>query len=786
VRIADSGITNLQVIGRKVGNVQAQRLTWPIRSGVVPPLADCYNPRAETGPALTSTLQPGHTVVLCDAAEPYSQPAASPDVGPGGTGKTQIAAGFAYTLWEARAVDLVVWISATSKDAVLTGYAVALADVGGAEPGEDYEAAAQQFLAWLAVAGRPWLLVLDDLTDPADMEGLWPQGQTGRVLVTTRKTEPALGGQNMRITQVGVFTRREALNYLTARLSEDPDQRIGALDVAEDLGYLPLALAQAAATIADRRLDCGQYRTRFADRKQRLAGGATTDHGLTVAATWSLATDCADQHAPAGLAWPALALAALLDPNGIPAPVLVSQAASMYITGRGATGTSADENRTRTALYNLARLGVLTIDPSSVERTVRVHALVQAATQSYLSPKVLEHAGRAAASALVQAWPERELEPFLAQAFRDCAARLREATGPLLWTAGVHPVLFRAGQSLDNARLSGSSIVYWQTLVDTSSRLLGGDHPNTLLALDHLAAAYENAGRLTEAIPLFERALADHERVQGPGHADTVQARSSLASAYEAAGRPADAIGVHARCVADLERIQGADHPDTLAARESLAHVYRIAGQMKDAMPIFERALADRERVQGPDHPDTLTARGNLAYAYRLAGRIKQAIPLYRRTLADRERVQGPDHTDTLTARGNLAYAYHTARRMKEAIPLYERTLIDRERVQGPDHPDTITARGNLASAYHSAGRIADAVPLYERTLADCERTLGRGHPDTLTSRSNLAHAYHIAGRMTDAIAVFQRTLADCERVLGPDHPMTQTMRENLETASSV
>ncbi len=766
--------------------MQAQRLTWPIRSGVVPPLADCYNPRAETGPALTGTLQPGDTVALCDSAKPYTQSGASAGTGTGGTGKTQIAAGFAHTLWEARAVDLVVWISATSREGVVTGYAVALADVGGAEPGEECETAAQQFLAWLEGTDRPWLLVLDDLTDPADLEGLWPQGQTGRVLVTTRKTEAVLGGKNMRIAQVGVFTRREALNYLTARLSEDPDQRIGALDVAEDLGYLPVALAHAAATIADRRLDCRQYRIRFADRKQRLAGGATTEHGLTVAATWSLATDCADQLAPAGLAWPALALAALLDPNGIPAPVLVSQAACTYITGRSATGTSADENHTRAALYNLARLGVLTIDPRSVERTVRVHALVQAATLVYLSPKVLEQAGRAAASALVQAWPERELQPFLAQAFRDCTAMLREATGSLLWTPGVHPVLFRAGQSLDNARLSGPSIVYWQTLADTTNRSLGGGHANTLLALDRLAAAYENAGRLAEAIPLFERALADHERIQGPAHADTVHSRTSLAAAYEAAGRPADAIGLHARCLADLERVQGADHPDTLTARESLAHAYRRAGQMKEAMPIFERTLADRERMQGPDHPDTLTARGNLAYAYRLAGRMKQAIPLYRRTLADRERVQGPDDPDTLTARGNLAYAYHTARRMKEAIPLYEQTLIDRERVQGPDHPDTLTARGNLASAYHSAGRIADAVPLYERTLADCERTLGPGHPDTLTSRGNLAHAYHTAGRMTDAIAVFQRTLADCERVLGPDHPMTETMRENLETASSV
>jgi len=765
--------------------VQAQRLTWPIRSGVVPPLADCYSPRTETGPVLTSTLHQGETVVLCDAAPEVADLSGTGGTG-GGRGKTQIAAGFAHTLWEARAVDLVIWISATSREAVITGYAEALAAVGAAEPAEDSEAAAAQFVTWLADTSRPWLLVLDDLGDPVHMEDLWPQGDAGRVLVTSRRDENALRGQNARIAHVGVFTRREALNYLTARLSEDPDQRIGALDVAEDLGYLPLALAQAAATMAERRLDCREYRIRFADRKQRLSGPAVSGYGLTVAATWSLATDCADQLAPVGMAWPALALAALLDPNGVPAPVLVSQAACGYIAGRGATGTPTDETQVRAALYNLARLGVVTIDPTSVERTVRAHALVQAATIQYLSPRVLDQAGRAAAYALVQAWPQRELQPLLAQALRDCTTSLRESTGPLLWAQGAHPVLFQAGQSLDVAGLTGPAIAYWQALIDTSNRVLGPRHANTLRALDHLATAYENAGRLAEAIPLFERALTDHEQVQGPSHADTTRSRASLAAAYESAGRPADAISVHARSLADLERLLGSDHPDTLAARESLAHAYRQAGQMKEAIPIFERALADRERIQGPDHPDTLTARGNLAYAYRLAGRMKHAIPLYKRTLTDRERVQGPDHPDTLTARGNLAAAYHSARRMKDAIPLYEQTLTDRERIQGPDHPDTLTAQGNLASAYHSAGRIADAVPLYERTLAACERILGPAHTDTLTSRGNLAHAYHTAGRMADAIAVFQRTLTDCERVLGPNHPMTQTVRENLETASSV
>ncbi len=44
--------------------------------------------------------------------------------------------------------------------------------------------------------------------------------------------------------------------------------------------------------------------------------------------------------------------------------------------------------------------------------------------------------------------------------------------------------------------------------------------------------------RLDEAIPLFERSLADLKRILGPNHPYTLIARNILASAYKAAGRP--------------------------------------------------------------------------------------------------------------------------------------------------------------------------------------------------------------------------------------------------------
>jgi tetratricopeptide (TPR) repeat protein len=798
---------------------QSGQVAWPVLSGLMPPLAESYTPRTESGLALAGSLEPGETAVLVTADDTARELGAV-----GGTGKTQLAAAIAHTLWDQRAVDLLVWVTVSGRDVVLTSYAQAMGDMGEPEPYRGPQAAASHFQAWLAETDRPWLAVLDDLTDPAVLDGLWPWGVNGRVVVTTNRPDSAMRAPNARIVQVGAFSRREGMNYLHAKLHADPDQWVGALDLATELGFLPIAVAQAGALMAATGIDCREYRLRIAGQRGHLR----TPAGIissTVAATGALAIDLADQLPPAGLAWPALALSSMLDPNGIPGAVFTSQAACAFLTRFGG-GMPVDDVQARTAVHNLARVGLVTIDTTSAARTVWAHTLVQALTRQALSAYECEQAARAAADALVQVWPGGGAPPALDQALRDCTARLRQLTGALLWSPQCHPVLLRAGESLASAGLAGPAIAYWRAMTDTSQSALGPLHPHTLLAGDRLAAAYEASGRHADAIAVYERALADRERGLGPGHPDTLSARSSLARAYRAAGRAGDAIRLAERTLAECGRAQGPahpdtltarsdlaqaylsaglrdeaiavfqialagreqafgpNHPDTLTARANLAHAYRVAGRLTAAIPLFERTLAGREKVQGPDHPDTLTARGNLASAYRAAGRLRDAIGAYKHTLAGREKVQGPDHPDTLTARGNLADTYHLAHKLKDALPLYERTLADRERVLGPDHPDTITARGNLASACHSARKLTVALPLYERTLADCERILGPDHPDTLASRGNLAHAYHTAGRLTEALTVFERTLADCEQVLGPDHPLTEAARENYQAAA--
>jgi tetratricopeptide (TPR) repeat protein len=803
-------------------------------SGTVPPMADPYYPRPESGPELASSMRPGDTVVLIHGGDTELAPTAQ-----GGTGKTQLAVEFTHAMWNARAVEVLIWVTGGNRDSIITGFAQAANTVDASQPGEGAEMAAARFVSWMERTRRPWALVIDDLAEPSDLEDLWPSGAAGRVLITTRLPATtfegaAFEGRNLRLVPVPGLNRREALDYVTSRLTDHPDQRIEALDLGEDLDGLPLGLGQATAVMSARAQGCREYRAQLAERLPHMP--VVDGVSAAVLATWSIAAECAHELPPAGLAWPTLVLAAMMDYHGVPGAVLTSPAACGYIAGRPSTASAADQNMVRAAINNLAQAGLVTIDPASPVRTVQMHASVQAAVRAYLPVAELEQVVLAAADALLETWPEGDgpgqtgstpLEQAqVEQAMRDCAATLRATDGGMLWKPEAHPLLFRAGLSLEHSRLSDAAIAYWKSMVATSTRLLGPAHANAVVARDRLAAAYESAGRSADAIAVFQAALADRERNQGPEHPETIAARGHLAHAYQSAGRPADAIALYERTVADSGRLLGPAHPVTLDARASLAETYQAAGQLREAIGVYEllladaerqlgtghpttlstrarlgaayaasgrpknaiaqyeRALADHERMHGRDHPDTIAARASLASAFRAAGKQKDAIAQYERVLADRERVSGADHPDAIAARANLAYAYRSAGRLRDAIPQYERTLADRLRVQGADHREALTARSNLAACYQQARRLTDAIPQYERALADSERMLGPGDLETLTTRCNLATAYYTAGRLADVVTVLQRALADCERYLGPDHQMTQTVRENLDAAT--
>ena len=716
------------------------RPSWPIRSGTVPALADGFSARLETSPGLAAALPAGAAVALVPdrAAAPATHPGplAAPDAQDWlrSSGKTQLAAAFAESLWQSGGVDLLVWIEATSRASVLSGYAAATAAVTCREQASSCESVAAQFLSWLGETSRSWLVVLDDLSDAANLDGLWPAGPAGRVLVTSAEAAAVPSGS--RIVPLGPFSLREAISNLSGRLAADPDKRHGVIELAQDLDLEPVALAQASAVIANTPLSCREYRAHFVRTREQLAE-SSSGRPSAAAVTWTFSLGRADELAPGRSAQLLLALTALLDGHGIPETILMAPAAGDFLAG-GADVPASSES-TRAALAALEQAGLLTVEPVTAPPTVRISPVLQAALRAAMPEGMRDQAARSAADALLQAWPEREQPGWPASGLQSCAATLRRITGDRLWDGGCHPVLVRTGDSLDRARLTGPAADHWRDLATTSGRLLGDEHPDTLLAGQRVADAYLAAGRPADAMPWFRWVLDRLTQQLGPDHHDVIEARRRLGHALVAALQVPAAITVLERAAAQFEQVCGPGHADTLGARDELAAAYLAAGQYSDAIILYRHTLADRERAQGARHPQTMTTRHGLADAYLASDRAKEAVAAYRRVVADRERVLGPDHLDTLTARNNLGAAYQKTGKPAEAELACEQAWTGFERVLGPRDPETLRSGARLAQVYRQLGRYGNARALLRDTADRLQQILPDADPLITELRQSLA-----------------------------------------------
>jgi tetratricopeptide (TPR) repeat protein len=710
--------------------------SWPVRSGTVPALADGYTERLETAPDLAAALRVGVAVALVPDRAAGPGPAADPAARDWlrSSGKTQLAAAFAESLWQSRGLDLLVWIQATSRASVLSGYAAATASATGRDQASSCESVAAQFLSWLGETSRSWLVVLDDLADPADLDGLWPTGPAGRVLVTC--ADAAAVPRGMQVMPVGLFNSREALTYLTERLSANRGQRLGAIDLVSAMGLEPVALTQASAVIASSTMSCHHYRDYFVRRREQLtdSSGALP---LASPLTWTLSFERATQLAPGGSVQSLLALAALLDGHGIPGTVLTAPATAGYLAGGGEAPAGSEP--ARAALAALERVGLLTVETVTAPPTVRISPVLQAALRAAMPENMLDQAARVAADALLQAWPTPELPGWPASGLRSCTAALRQIAGNRLWAGGCHPVLLRAGDSLDHARLTGPAVDHWRDLVSTSDQLLGTGHPHTILAGQRLAEACLAAGRAGDAVTWFQRVLDTQAVKLGTDHHDLIGARLRLSHALVAARQPDRAVSVLERVLSDSEQALGPEHADTLGARDELAAAYLAAGRHSEAITSYRRSLADRERTQGSRHPQTMTTRQGLADSYLASGQAKEAVSAYKRVVADRERALGPDHLDTARAQYSLGAAYQRTGKTVAAERVYEQARVGFERVLGPRHPDTLRSRAELALVYRQLGRYGDARALLRDTVGRLDRLLPHNDPLITELREILA-----------------------------------------------
>ncbi|MFI5476039.1 tetratricopeptide repeat protein [Streptomyces cacaoi] len=574
--------------------------------------------------------------------------------GLGGVGKSTLALHYADRYRSE--YGLVWWIAAESPESIVTSLAAIttrLCPQWAQTAGTDERAA--WAITWLQ-AHPDWLLIFDNVEDPAHLRPYLGTLDGGHHLATSRK---ATGWHAIAPAMpLGLLPTGEATDLLCAIAFPGQtftgDQREAARRLAEDLGCLPLALEQAGAYAYRTGTDLDTYRQSLGlvlDEDRDV-----NDPERTIARIWDQTLTAITARDP--LAVTLLHTMAWLAPDDIPRAFLAPLAPNSLALGNALGELHA---------YNMI---AFTDDRQGVSVHRLVQTVLRTRTRAESEPDVYAPGRAEAELAVHKALPVPLNGPLpepiaLWDQLLPHVLALAESTPPgTPTTASTINTYHQVAKHLYQQGRNAHTIPLRTVALTRCKQLLGDTHPDTLTSRHNLALAYRDAGNLGRAIPLLETTLAQCEQILGDTHPHTLISRNQLAAAYQEAGDLGRAITLLENTLTQCEQVLGDTHPDTLTTRDNLAGAYQKAGDLGRAIPLYETALTQCEQVLGDTHPNTLTTRNNLAGAYQKAGDLSRAILLFETTLTQCEQVLGDTHPNTLTTRNNLA----SVRQKTEAV----------------------------------------------------------------------------------------------------------------------
>jgi tetratricopeptide (TPR) repeat protein len=705
--------------------------------------------------------------------------------GAGGIGKTSLVVEYAYR-YRSR-FDTVWWVRAEQVATLLgdlTDLAVALSLADPEEASQQLAVAAVR--RWLDDHDR-WLLVLDNAGAPdtptglevplARLVDLLPQVIHGQVLVTSRD---ASWEDYAALAELEVFTREEAIGFLLVRSGATDEQ--AAEEVAELLGWLPLALEQAGAYVRQTRTPLATYLGRLRQFPAlALAKGRPRDRDPadTVATTWQVSLE---RVGPVPGAVSLLEVCAFLAPEAINRELFSQQ---LDHRAHGLRVLADDPFALDEAIGGLRRFGLVKVG----EQTMTVHRLVQQVVRARLAASDREAALTAAVELLAAAFPSSPHElrdpkrwPRCAQLLPHLLVAAEHAQQAGVARATTAALLRRAGGYLERRGEYEAARGLSERALALTEAAYGADHLEVAYVLDALGYLLRVQGDLAGAQAAHERALAISRAAQDPDQLLVASVLHNLGRVLHAKGDLADARTHLERALTIKQAILPRDHPDVASTLGNLGGVLRDQGDVAGARKYVERTLAINELARGRDHPDVGRTLDTLGGLLHLQGDLAGARGHLERALAINEASLGADHPDVGRTLGSLAAILRDQGDLAGARPLYERALAIYEASLGADHPDTAQCLNYLATVLHEEGDLAGARQLYERALAIRRASLGPDHPHTAHSLTNLAFFLHDQGDLAGARTRFERALAIYEASLGLDHPYTALGLNNLAT----
>jgi tetratricopeptide (TPR) repeat protein len=598
--------------------------------------------------------------------------------GTGGIGKTQCALEYAYS--NETYYDRIYWITAVDQASLLSEYQTIArkAQIPIAQSERNPIEIAQAVLSWLR-AEPNWLIVIDNLDDIKVADGLLPEnGPRKHTLITTR--DPNAPGIPAEPLEVPLLDQEDSVLLLSTLsnicLLPESKEMEDARGIVRELGYLPLAIEQAAAYIREVTGSIPAYSLAYQKNRRELHRWVPTgnrQYPFTVATTWSMSFHILQKTNQE--ATNLLRFLAFLNPDGVLLTFLelgvksftpfqdlrgylhggleavASVHVYLYLKNNLQHIISNPDCMTK-ALLALEKFSLIKWNRTS--RSISIHRLVQAVVIDEMSKAQRISMQTIFVDLCYQAFPE-----FPDQNRSIYRIYQNQVVEPLLQVRAIRTgkccyMKYRVARSLvyDGKYRDGERLLQ-QSLDDIPKKTRAGTskagYPDVIGIMSDLVCVYIALLCLREAVTMGEELLKKARMVKGEGHIATLRIMNILGMVYLKMGRSREAADIQEDAVRKCRKILGDEDRNTIDAVSILGSIYKRQGNVKEAVEMQEDALTKSRRIMGEEDLLTLAIMNSLSWAYHSQRRLVEAVEMQEDAAGTCRRIWGEEHPETIT-----------------------------------------------------------------------------------------------------------------------------------------
>ncbi len=450
-----------------------------------------------------------------------------------------------------------------------------------------------------------WLIVLDNVEDKETVHNYIPDGN-GKLIITTRNKKLGIGDN----LDLSLMEEAEAVEFLSEKTKKtDNESKEKFKELAEKLGYLPLALEQAAAYIYNSEESVEEYIKLFDKQKLKIfqKGAVNKSYEINVATTWEVSLEEIKKEQPAAIE--ILNICAFLAPDDI----------SLYLFTEGLEqlpdslkAVIADEMEFNDCKVLFNNYSMVTL--SKEDNTLSIHRLVQEVIKNRIEEDNQKHYAQTALTLVNELF---RFEYHEVDSWGWCSFILPHANAVINNTNDLKIdseqkayLLHKAGRLYERQGSYDEALEFYKKSLEIKLKTLGEEHPSTATTYDNIGQVHSNKGSYDEALKFYKKSLEITLKILGDENPSTATTYNNIGQVHSNKDSYDEALKFYKKSLEIKLKILGDEHPSTAATYHNIGTVYYIKKQYNKAHDHITKAINIFKHTLPAEHPHIINAQG--------------------------------------------------------------------------------------------------------------------------------------------------------------------------------